>query len=115
MVGVDGLLSPVHFVVGGDSVEGLTRSPMITKTLRIWVHSYDVVIFEDLKIENMTKSVTQTRAKAGKNVRAKSGLNASILGQVGVTCLQHLTDSATNAAVGVEIRRFLLTCPQTRA
>ena len=39
------------------------------------------VVVEDLKVENMSKSAAGTIQNPGKNVRAKSGLNRSILDQ----------------------------------
>ena len=38
-----------------------------------------VVVVEDLKVKNMTKSARGTKKKPGRNVRAKSGLNRYIL------------------------------------
>lgn len=40
-----------------------------------------MVVLEDLKIKNMTASAKGTAAVPGVNVRAKSGLNRSILEQ----------------------------------
>lgn len=40
---------------------------------------YGTVVLEDLKIKNMTKSAKGNKAKPGKNVKQKSGLNRSIL------------------------------------
>ena len=42
------------------------------------VARYDVVVIEDLKILNMTKSASGTTEDPGTNVAAKSGLNKSI-------------------------------------
>lgn len=41
--------------------------------------SHGVVVLEDLKTKNMTKSTKGNAEKHGKNVKAKSGLNKSIL------------------------------------
>ena len=43
--------------------------------------NHAVVYIEDLQVRNMSKSASGTLAKPGKNVRAKSGLNRSILDQ----------------------------------
>jgi putative transposase len=43
--------------------------------------SHSIVVLEDLKIKNMTKSSRGTVIEPGKNVRQKSGLNKSILRQ----------------------------------
>ena len=40
-----------------------------------------MVVIEDLKIANMSKSAKGTKESPGKNVKAKSGLNKSILDQ----------------------------------
>jgi putative transposase len=40
-----------------------------------------MVRIEDLQIRNMSRSAAGTPEKPGKNVRAKSGLNKSILDQ----------------------------------
>jgi len=40
-----------------------------------------VVVIEDLKVANMSKSAKGTKESPGKNVKAKSGLNKSILDQ----------------------------------
>ena len=40
-----------------------------------------VVVVEDLKIRNMTKSARGTKGSPGRKVRQKSGLNRSILSQ----------------------------------
>ena len=39
----------------------------------------DVIVLEDLKLKNMTKSAAGTQENPGKNVAAKSGLNRSLL------------------------------------
>lgn len=43
--------------------------------------THDVVVLEDLRVPNMTRSAKGTLAEPGTNVRAKSGLNRSILEQ----------------------------------
>jgi len=43
--------------------------------------NHAVVVMEDLKVRNMSRSASGTIAQPGKNVRAKSGLNKSILDQ----------------------------------
>jgi len=45
------------------------------------VKSHDLIIVEDLKTSNMTRSAKGTLKKPGKNVKQKSGLNRSILSQ----------------------------------
>jgi putative transposase len=56
---------------------------------RYWLHSvanyyaenYGIVVLEELKTKNMTKSAKGDKENPGKNVKAKSGLNRSILEQ----------------------------------
>jgi putative transposase len=59
-----------------------------------WLHkqttdlakNHGLVVVEDLRIQNMTRSARGTIEKPGKNVKAKTGLNRSILGMAwGVT------------------------------
>jgi len=53
-----------------------------------WLHkqttdlakNHSLVVLEDLRIQNMTRSARGTIEKPGRNVRAKAGLNRSILG-----------------------------------
>jgi len=45
------------------------------------VKSHDLIIVEDLKTSNMTRSAKGTLKNPGKNVKQKSGLNRSILSQ----------------------------------
>jgi putative transposase len=42
---------------------------------------HDVIVIEDLKLKNMTKSSKGTTEEPGKNVKQKSGLNRSLLNQ----------------------------------
>lgn len=43
--------------------------------------SHAMIVIEDLKVSNMSKSAAGTVSQPGRNVRAKSGLNRSILDQ----------------------------------
>jgi putative transposase len=55
-----------------------------------WLHkqttrlakNHGVVVVEDLRIQNMTRSARGTIDRPGRNVRAKAGLNRSILGML---------------------------------
>jgi putative transposase len=67
------------------------------------VRNYDLIALEDLKIKNMTRSAKGTVENPGKNVKAKSGLNRSILKQSWRIFHRRLTDKATNATTPVEI------------
>jgi putative transposase len=43
-------------------------------------NKFDLIVVEDLKLKNMTKSAKGNEVKHGKNVRQKAGLNKAILG-----------------------------------
>lgn len=43
--------------------------------------NHAMIVIEDLKVSNMSRSATGTTGQQGRNVRAKSGLNRSILDQ----------------------------------
>ena len=57
------------------------RKDFLHKTSTTISQNHAVVYIEDLQVRNMSKSASGTLAKPGKNVRAKSGLNRSILDQ----------------------------------
>ncbi|MHB8189887.1 MAG: RNA-guided endonuclease InsQ/TnpB family protein [Ferrimicrobium sp.] len=79
------------------------RKDWIEKTTTELVRNYDIIAIEDLKVKNMTRSAKGTLQSPGKNVRAKSGLNRSILEQGWGLFRQRLTDKATNATELVQI------------
>lgn len=56
-----------------------TRNDYQHKVTTKLVSYYAGFVVEDLKLKNMTKSAKGTTEKPGKNVKAKSGLNKSIL------------------------------------
>ena len=55
---------------------------------------FDVIRVENLKITNMTRSAKGTRENPGRNVRAKAGLNRSILGSGWGLLVRRLQDKA---------------------
>ena len=57
------------------------RRDFIQKLSTQIVNNHDIVIVEDLKITNMTKSAKGTVEAPGKNVKQKSGLNRAILSE----------------------------------
>ncbi|WP_298403707.1 transposase, partial [Ferrimicrobium sp.] len=57
------------------------RKDWIEKTTTELVRNYDLIVLEDLKVKNMTRSAKGTVESPGKNVAQKSGLNRSILEQ----------------------------------
>lgn len=57
------------------------RKDFLHKTSTTISKNHAIVVVEDLKISDMSKSAAGTKAKPGRNVKAKSGLNKSILDQ----------------------------------
>jgi putative transposase len=57
------------------------RKDYLHKTTTTISQNHAIVCIEDLKIKNMSKSANGTIEKPGRNVRAKAGLNKSILDQ----------------------------------
>jgi putative transposase len=58
-----------------------TRKDYLHKTTTKICKNHAIVIVEDLKVRNMSKSAKGTAENPGRNVKAKSGLNRSILDQ----------------------------------
>ena len=57
------------------------RKDEIHKITTQLAKNHSIIVLEDLEVRNMTKSAKGTIENPGKNVRAKSGLNRSILDQ----------------------------------
>jgi len=57
------------------------RRDFLHKASTLISNSHAFIAVEDLKVKNMTKSAKGSKENPGKNVRAKSGLNKSILDQ----------------------------------
>ena len=57
------------------------RQDFLHKTSTTISHNHAMVIVEDLKVGNMSRSAAGTVEEPGKSVRAKSGLNRAILDQ----------------------------------
>ena len=57
------------------------RKDYLHKLSTAIIKNHDVVCVEDLRIKNLTKSARGTVENPGSNVKAKSGLNRSILNQ----------------------------------
>jgi len=57
------------------------RKEFLHKTTTKISNNYQTVVMEDLKVSNMSKSVKGTIDNPGSNIKAKSGLNKSILDQ----------------------------------
>lgn len=57
------------------------RHDLLHKFSRYLSKNHAIVVFEDLKIKNMTRSAKGTFESPGRNVKQKSGLNKAILDQ----------------------------------
>jgi len=57
------------------------RKDFLHKTSAQLAKSHGLIVMEDLKVGNMSKSSKGTKENPGKNVKVKSGLNRSILDQ----------------------------------
>ena len=79
------------------------RKDWIEKTTTELVRNYDLIVLEDLKVKNMTRSAKGTVDNPGKNVAQKRGLNRSILAQSWGVFRQRLTDKANGATTPVQI------------
>jgi len=60
---------------------GNVRKDFLHQTTNAISQSHAIVCIEDLKVQNMSKSSAGSIEQPGRNVRAKSGLNKSILDQ----------------------------------
>lgn len=58
-----------------------TRNDFLHKTSNIISKNHAMIVIEDLKVTNMSKSAAGTIDAPGRSVKAKSGLNRSILDQ----------------------------------
>ncbi|MEV0967295.1 RNA-guided endonuclease InsQ/TnpB family protein [Microtetraspora glauca] len=77
------------------------------------VRAYDVIVHEDLRIANMTRSASGTIEAPGRNVAQKSGLNRSILDAgwgVFLTILAHKAESAGRELIAVNPANTSRTC-----
>ncbi|WP_169986107.1 RNA-guided endonuclease TnpB family protein [Microbispora sp. H10836] len=77
------------------------------------VRGYDVIVHEDLRIANMTRSASGTIERPGRNVAQKSGLNRSILDAgwgVFLRVLAHKAESAGRELIAVNPANTSRTC-----
>jgi putative transposase len=83
------------------------------KAALVLVRGYDVIVHEDLRIRNMTRSASGTIDQPGRNVAAKSGLNRSILDAgwgVFLTVLAYKAESAGRELIAVNPAGTSRTC-----
>lgn len=77
------------------------------------VRDHDVIVCEDLRIANMTRSAAGTVAEPGRNVAAKAGLTRSILDAgwgVLLKVLAHKAESAGRELIAVNSSNTSRTC-----
>jgi putative transposase len=77
------------------------------------VRNHDVIVHEDLRIGNMTRSASGTIEKPGRMVAQKAGLNRSVLDAgwgVFLTILSHKAESAGRLVVAVNPANTSRTC-----
>ncbi|MFD1932037.1 RNA-guided endonuclease InsQ/TnpB family protein [Nonomuraea mangrovi] len=83
------------------------------KAANALVLDYDVIVYEDLPITNMTHSAAGTLEQPGRMVAAKSGLNRSILDAgwgVFLAVLAHKAESAGRELIAVNPANTSRTC-----
>jgi len=79
--------------------------------------NHAMIFVEDLKVRNMSKSAKGNIAQHGKNVKAKSGLNRSILDQgwaMFVSFLEYKQDWAGGQVIKVPAQYTSQTCPKPK-
>jgi len=89
------------------------RLDHVHKAALALVRSYDVIVHEDLRVRNMTRSASGTLQAPGRSVTAKSGLNRSILDAgwgVFLTILSHKAESAGRKLIAVHPAGTSRTC-----
>jgi putative transposase len=89
------------------------RDDFLHKESIRYARQYGTVVVERLAIQNMTRSAKGTAEEPGTNVRAKAGLNRSILAQGWgrfVQYLQYKCDERGGVVLDVEPRNTSRTC-----
>ena len=90
------------------------RLDFLHKTSTQLSKNHAIIVVEDLNVKNMSKSATGTIENKGKNVKAKSGLNKSILDQgwsLFVTLLEYKQDWAGGQVIKVPAAYTSQCCP----
>ena len=78
MVGLDAGVAKLARLSDGTVFGPVNSFHKVTTTVS---KNHAMIVIEDLKVSNMSKSAAGTVSQPGRNVRAKSGLNRSILDQ----------------------------------
>lgn len=91
------------------------RKNWIEKVSNQLSNRFEVIVFEDLRLRNMTRSAKGNADKHGKNVKAKSALNRELL-RLGLSTLMVRTEQKASEKQGrvmyVDPRFTSQTCPQ---
>lgn len=91
------------------------RTDFHHKTALSLIRDHDLIVVEDLRVANMTKSAAGTIAAPGTNVAQKAGLNRSILDagwSAFLTILTAKAESAGRTVIAVNPANTSRTCPQ---
>src|SRR5690606_16421414 len=91
------------------------RKDFLHKTSTTISKNHAVVVVEDLKVRNMSKSARGDADNPGRNVRAKAGLNKSILDQGWYMFRQMLAyklEALGGDLIAVDPRYTSQTCPE---
>lgn len=90
------------------------RHDFLHKSSTTLSKNHAMVVVEDLKVSNMSRSAKGTMSAPGRNVRAKSGLNKAILDQgwsMFVSMLEYKQDWAGGSVIKVAPHFTSQTCP----
>jgi putative transposase len=90
---------------------GNTRRDFLHKASTSIGKNHAVIFVEDLRVRNMSRSAAGTINEPGKNVRAKSGLNRSILDQGWGEFRRQLLAWAGGILIAVPAHHTSQTCP----
>jgi putative transposase len=90
------------------------RLDFLHKTSTYISKNHAMIVLEDLRVKNMSKSAKGNMTRPGKNVKAKSGLNKSILDQgwgLFTTMLEYKQDWSGGEVLKVPAHYTSQTCP----
>jgi transposase len=73
---------------------------------------FDIIAVEDINVRGMTRSAKGTLAQPGQNVRAKAGLNRSILANGWGLLVERLEHKACGRIIKVNPAYTSLRCPE---
>ena len=91
------------------------RNDFLHQVSTLLVKNHDVIVIEDLKVRNMSKSAKGSIANPGTKVKAKSGLNRSILNEAWhkfFTYLEYKLKLKGGILIKVNPQHTSQTCPQ---